>query len=231
MTYLLLGLGLLVLVLVLGTQIQKANPRTLARWLVRLGVIAALGLGGFLIFTGRFAHVLPALVGGAMLYARLRRMGGLGGARGPARQGQTSEVQTAYLRARLDHDTGAVTGTVLRGAFAGRELTELGEGDLAALYVECLREDEEAARLVEAFLDRGPHAATWRDRMAGGQARSDGPMTAAEARRILGVGTDAGVEEIRDAHRRLMMANHPDRGGSAYLAAKINQARDVLLAA
>jgi len=51
----------------------------------------------------------------------------------------------------------------------------------------------------------------------------------AEARAILGVGADAKVGEIRAAHRRLMQAVHPDRGGSADLARRINAARDVLL--
>ncbi|WP_242119030.1 J domain-containing protein [Sphingomonas lacusdianchii] len=51
----------------------------------------------------------------------------------------------------------------------------------------------------------------------------------AEARAILGVGKDAKAGEIRAAHRRLMQAVHPDRGGSADLARRINAARDVLL--
>ena len=112
--------------------------------------------------------------------------------------------------------------------FAGRELGDLGEEELVVLHAECARDDEEAARLVEAFLDRGPYAATWRTRR---RASTDGPMTGEEARRILGVGPDDGPDAIREAHRRLMMANHPDHGGSAYLASKINQARDVLLRA
>lgn len=60
------------------------------------------------------------------------------------------------------------------------------------------------------------------------QRASDG-MTRDQAFEVLGVPPNATEQEIRDAHRRLMRAAHPDSGGSDWLAARINQARDVLL--
>jgi hypothetical protein len=56
-------------------------------------------------------------------------------------------------------------------------------------------------------------------------------MSAADARSILGVGPEATVEDIRAAYSRLMQRAHPDKGGSAGLAAQLNAARDRLLKA
>lgn len=54
-------------------------------------------------------------------------------------------------------------------------------------------------------------------------------MTKREAALILGVRESASPERIKDAHRRILLINHPDRGGSAFIAAKINEAKDLLL--
>ncbi|KAL9995838.1 putative DnaJ domain, Chaperone J-domain superfamily [Helianthus debilis subsp. tardiflorus] len=54
-------------------------------------------------------------------------------------------------------------------------------------------------------------------------------MTRREAALILGVRESAAADKVREAHRRVMVANHPDAGGSHYLASKINEAKDVML--
>jgi DnaJ-domain-containing protein 1 len=96
---------------------------------------------------------------------------------------------------------------------------------LATLRVE----DSDGAQLLEAYLDR-THP-DWRDASAPSSAPSEGKMSRAEAARLLGVAETASEDEIKAAHRRLMMKVHPDHGGSDYLAAKINAAKATLLGA
>jgi DnaJ-domain-containing protein 1 len=131
----------------------------------------------------------------------------------------------------LEHDTGAMHGRILKGFFAGRELEDLKPVELAHLWQDCRFNDPQSAQLVEAYLDR-IHP-TWRDDVARGEAEHsqgpDGKMTAEQALEILGLRAGASEDAIRRAHRELMLKLHPDRGGSTYLAAKINEAKDVLL--
>ena len=166
--------------------------------------------------------------------------------RGPRRprgrssqSGQTSRVGTGWIEVELDHDTGEMQGYVLQGAFASKTLASLSPDDLIALYREAGSADAETARLLEAYLDRrlGPE---WRlkqqeqqsakdEQQEAPRGRRDSGMSRDEAYRVLGLQSGASEDEIRAAHKKLMMQNHPDRGGSDYLASKINEAKDVLL--
>lgn len=75
----------------------------------------------------------------------------------------------------------------------------------------------------------------WRNNQRGrtdktqGNSVNKGAISVEEAYKILGVSASATQQEIIDAHRKLILKNHPDRGGSSYLAAQINQAKDILL--
>jgi hypothetical protein len=233
MLFILGGFAILCGVLLLAYLFVNAEPKTLARALKWTGIgVGILALAALLI-SGRLAMLLAPIALALPLLGRLRSL--LGGLRGPA-AGRSSDIATAFLRMSLDHDTGAMTGTVLRGRFSGMRLDELAPADLLALLRECRAEDEEGARLLEAYLDRA-HP-DWRDELAGERSgpgagrtpRPSGPdVTIDEAWAILGLAPGADAEAIKAAHHRLMKQLHPDHGGSDYLAGKINRARDVLL--
>ena len=229
--YLLGGVAILCGLLLLGWLFVNANPARLARSLkwTGIGLSAALGLGLLVLTEGRALVVLAPLLALAPVWRRLWST--LGGLSGPA-TGGSSTAETPYLRMSLDHDTGTMTGTVLRGRFAGMRLDELRPPELLVLLRECRADDEEGARLLEAYLDRV--RSNWHDEMAGDQTRRGPPpnapdVTVEEAYAILGLQPGADAEAIRAAHHRLMKQVHPDHGGTDYLATKINRARDVLL--
>lgn len=139
-------------------------------------------------------------------------------------------VQTRFVRMSIDQTSGQMQGEILEGAFAGRKLHELSRAQLVALIKEYQLTDGESANLLAAYLDRA-YGPEWR---GGASARSSGSfnpgrMTREEAYQVLGLKPGASDSDITAAHRRLMQKVHPDRGGSDYLAAKINQAKDILL--
>ena len=143
-----------------------------------------------------------------------------------------SKVKTTLLHMRLDHETGAMSGEVRRGPYAGSRLEDLNQEELIALWRQCVAEDEPSARLLESYLDR--LRPDWRQ--AGGDAGSASAtpgeaMTRDDAYAILDLAPGASVEAIKDAHRRLMMKLHPDHGGSTVLAVQINRAKALLLGA
>lgn len=188
-----------------------------------LGALAI--LGGLLLLGYLFVNANPANL------ARTRAPFGGAGSHHTA-AGQSSDIATRYLRMSLDHETGTMIGTVLAGQFAGLRLEELSTADLLKLLRECRAEDEEGARLLEAYLDRAQP--NWRDGLGGERAgsapRGSTPdVTVDEAYAILGLASGADAVAIKAAHHRLMMQLHPDHGGTDYLATKINRARDVLL--
>ena len=248
MPYLILGVALFVGLLLLARGVSGADPRVLVKTLKWTAAILAVAVAGYLTVTGRIGIATMIAAGMIPLILRARQIGRLAQSfRGPS-PGQSSDVETAYLRMRLDHDSGTLHGTVLEGTFRGRHLDELNLGELMVLLQECRVNDAQSATVLESYLDR-VHGTAWRagaedshtrgEAGTGGHGRSQGgswgggqrpqTMTAEEAYEILGLGPGASAEEVRDAHRRLMLKIHPDQGGSTYLATKINQAKELLL--
>lgn len=245
-----LGLGLLIGFVLLMRWYTSADPAALKRAGKWIG-IAALGLLAlFLALTGRFGAAFGLIMGvvafGWRLFnmvAMVRQMtglfGGLGGfgsfgGQAQASAGQASQVESSYLRMSLDHDSGRMDGEVMEGQFKGRVLSVMMLPDLLAFRTEIDR-DHDSLSLLEAYLDRA-HVG-WRDedgaqqqgQEGGEMPESRGPMTRDEAYRVLGLEPGAEPKIVKAAYRQLMTKLHPDRGGSAYLAAKINEAKDILL--
>jgi hypothetical protein len=145
--------------------------------------------------------------------------------------GQKSRVASSQLAMELDHDTGEMTGEVLAGPFAGRKLVQLSPAELQQFHSQCRAASDQSLALLEAWLDRtqGEWRASWgSSQKAPGGAAS---MSQDEAYAVLGLKPGATAQDIKAAHKRLMKEFHPDRGGSDYLAAKINTAKDILLSA
>jgi hypothetical protein len=234
--YILLGAVLLGLGLLAARSFIRANPAHLAQgvraFIAAFSALASTGL----LFTGRFGLALITIGATFMAVRAMRRSaaGGLGEFGSRPRGQQSSEVITDSLRMQLDHATGELDGEVLRGPFAGRSLGSLGLADLLELLTDCQRDDPRSVALLETYLDR--RQPDWRAHIAGeqahessGQASAAGAMDEATAWSILGLAPGASADEIKAAHRRLMTKLHPDHGGSSYLAAQLNQAKDFLL--
>ncbi len=229
---LILGMALLVGGYFIARWYVQTDPRQLAqfvRWLaLGLGVLFVI----FIFVSGRWGWLPGVLFVALPWISRLRTLSTIAkNMRGPT-PGQTSEIETEFLRMSLNHDTGEMDGEVLVGTSRGQRLSQMSMADLRGLWEECAS-DEQSRAVLESYLDRA-HGAAWREEEAtdgksAGGAKST-RMSKEEACEILGVAAQASEEEIEQAYRRLMMKMHPDQGGSDYLAAKINQAKEVLLA-
>lgn len=225
-----------------GVALAVLAVGLILRGRIDIGTLLALGAGA-LFGVGRFGAIFSALFGGGLWGRGLGRGLGRGWSRArtgneaqdaaSAGSGNVSEITTEWLHLQLDHDSGDLNGEILKGAFRGRRLAALDEADLLRLWRE-VAHDAQSARLLEAYLDRRL-GADWRAEAAAAgaagppPATAPGSMTREQALEILGLDATADAATIREAHRRLMKRMHPDHGGSNFLAAQINRAKDVLL--
>ncbi len=239
MSYFVLGFALLVAFLLAGRWFVTAEPKTIIKVLkyAFFGLIGVIVL--FFLLTGRFVWALYALPALLPWFFRARAMArtakNFSRMAGGTQGGMSSEVESAYLTMTLDHDSGDMDGIVRKGRYEGGRLSDMSLEDLLTLYDDYASDDGESARLLAAFLDRNHpdwHGGEAHTEEATGQSAPPPPggqMSPAEARRVLGVDESASEKEIKAAYHRLIANLHPDKGGSAYLAAKINEARDVLI--
>ena len=186
----------------------------------------------FLLLRGEFGVAVPVGVFGLGLLGWVSLWPATFGQRTQRSTGQTSRVRTAFIEMELDHDSGTMHGRVLQGRYEGVALDALDVPALIGLLGEI---DKDSGDLLAAYLDR--REPRWREHAQDDAASRGGAnnpartakMTEEEAYQILGIQAGASVQEISRAHRSLMKKLHPDQGGSTYLAARINEAKDVLV--
>lgn len=233
--YFFFGILLLVGLWLIGRWFVQASPSQISSVVKAVAFVLVVAVILGLLLLGRLSWALMALPALLPWIMRARALKNVWkAAQGPS-GGQSSNVSTETLAMELDHDTGEMDGTVLDGPFEGRRLSDLDDVLLLDLYRWMAAHDDHGARLLETYLDRMLGAA-WREAAGAGaqdeadaQAAAGGAMTRDEAYKILGLEPGADAEAIRKAYRRLMQHVHPDKGGSPYLAAKINEAKDLLL--
>ncbi len=162
MIWLFFGLLFLFGLLLLTRQISQASRAQLSGWL-RYGGAGLLALVAvFFALTGRLPIAAPLagfamlLLGGAGGVLRRTLLGGAGQASpgNGSNASDSSEIETDYLRMRLDHKSGNITGQVLRGAHAGKDLDMLDLAQGVELYHEVTGADPQSVAVLETWLDR-----------------------------------------------------------------------------
>jgi len=234
MPTLILGAVAVIVLYLLLQMFRAANPAALARAIKIVGGIVALAVAAFVGVRGQLAVAIPLGIFGAGLLGWSPKLNEyFRGYLDPDKQGsagRTSQVRSQYLEMMLDHNSGQLAGRFIAGPYAGQSLDAFDLPQLAAVIPNL---DAESVALLESYLDRRFPA--WRQNAqgnaAGGQRRPppSGKMTDEEAYQILGLQPGASRDEIGRAHRALMKKLHPDQGGSTYLAARVNEAKDTLL--
>ncbi len=238
MPRLILLLAVIAVIYILLRRAQSMPPHKRRAEYIKLGLGIAVVIVIGLTVTGRMhwigaaltgllvvaRQLLPTLIRLFPMLASLRSQG----AGGPG-AGKSSTVVTDILRMHLDHDSGALSGEVLKGSFREWLLDEMNREQLHELYRYCEVEDPDSVQLLDSYLQqRFPNEEPFGDGASPPPSGSTG-MSRDEALAVLGLGPDASDDDIVTAHRKLMQKLHPDRGGNDYLAAKINQAKDLLL--
>jgi hypothetical protein len=238
----------IVLFATLKLILQKPNL-TLKQFTLAAGLVLFLTALGFLVVTGRLNWIVAA---GAAILPFLKRLplllrmlpfasvvtrfirsarssasrGNTGPVPGASSREKSSSIKTRFVLMTLYHDSGQTNGEIQEGQFRGRFLSSLSIRELLLFREEC-RVDADSIRVLESWLDRNHE--TWRDAADQARPAAETTMNTKEALDILGLTESASRQDIIDAHRKLIQKLHPDRGGSTYLAAKLNEAKDLLL--
>ena len=231
MAFIIGGLLLLYALVMAWRKLVKANSAELKRILKRgfgYGVVLAAGL---LLAMGHLAPAMALAILGFWWIGTRFSMPQLFG----AQKSGVSRMRSAMIEMEYDKASGRISGGVLAGAYEGQALADLSRVQCMQLHASCRYQDGAGARLLEAYFDR--RFPGWR---ATGEGKADtgrrsnvksmaGAMSQDEAYEVLGLRQGSGREDIVRAHRTLIKKWHPDHGGSTDLAARVNEAKDVLL--
>jgi hypothetical protein len=236
MARLILLLAVIAVIYILFQRAQGVPPHKRRAEYIKLGLGVSVLVVIGLTLTGRM-HWIGAALTGLLVTARqmlptlIRMFPMLASMRGKTApsQGQSSTVETVILRMQLDHDSGDLQGEVLKGNYKGWLLAEMDRQQLQELLDYCRSEDSDSAQLLDSYLQQrfAGEAPFGQQQEAPGDSGAN--IGRKEALAVLGLQEGASEEDIVAAHRKLMQKLHPDRGGNNYLAAKINQAKDLLL--
>jgi DnaJ domain len=208
----------------------RTSPAAMPGFMAKVAGFGIMGFAGWLALLGRMQIAVPLFVFGLGLAGK-GQMFPQGFNWGKTKTpGQKSRVATSLLTMELDHDSGVMDGDILSGAAKGRRLSSLTQDELVSFHTLCRKSADQSQALFEAWLDRAQPE--WRSTWGEGAKtanQGNGAMTREEAYAVLGLKNGASPSDIKQAHKRLMKDFHPDKGGSDYLASKINAAKDVLL--
>ncbi len=241
MIWIILGLIFLVFTIYLIKMFLYADPKKIIKiikWLIILSLISfflliGLKFSSFFLWLALpvFYFSLRTILGIAIskFFGNLFNSGLKYNSFSKNKSSNISSIETEYLSMSLNQSDGKVDGIIKKGNLAGKRLEELSIETILELRDEVM-EDRESVDLLEAYLDRITEK-DWRsedhEKESKGKASTD--MSLKEAYLLLGLDETATIDEIKEAHHRLMLKNHPDQGGSNFLATKINQAKEVLL--
>ena len=235
MPRLILAVAIIATLVYITRRINRLPPKARKKAFVQLGLTVTVLFVLFLTVTGRLHWIGAALTGALVLLRQLLPLiirfiptwlSYRGSSIGSS-SSKTSTVASRFLRMNLDHETGKMSGQVLEGEFEHWELDEMERSQLESLLSYCSKNDPDSARLLESYLTQRFPDESFDNQQS--YSESSSQMQRAEALSILGLEGEPESEAIVNAHRHLMQKLHPDRGGNDYLAAKINQAKDILL--
>jgi hypothetical protein len=226
---------ILILALLIGVwywwSYLKKLPKDKSRpFLWKTGFWLVLGIASYLVLTGKM-HWLGA--GLAALVPLLRSVILWGFRAAPLMRllgrfkSTPSQFRTQSLVVTINFASGQLTGEIISGDLAGKQLSELSSDEIKTLSKQLKENDKESYILLQAYLIRSGST----DEQFANNFKADNytEISKAEAYEVLGISADSSQEEVIKAHKRLMQRLHPDRGGSDYLAAKINAAKDLLI--